>query len=204
MLTDDPAKKNKRSLPRRPNNSLTNRHWSDSQKLEAVQTYLMLGTVRMTSAALKIPEITIKVWRQSAWWKDLEAELRVQDELQLSTRLKKIAEKSFSAVEDRLDHGNYIFDQKTSQLRRVPVNAKDAHKIALDSVKQKDLIGQRNVERANDGQIIDKLNALANKFAEIAQGTYQKNRTVDVDIEDVEIVEQGSESLPTYSIEETP
>ena len=158
--------------------------WSDSQKLEAVQTYLMLGSVRMASAALKIPEITIKVWRASTWWKDLESELKIQDELQLSTRLKKIAEKSFAAVEDRLEHGNFVLDQKTGKVRRIPVNLKDAHKVAVDSVQQQELIARKHVEVANDGQIMDKLEQLANKFAEMATDKFKQikdeQRTVDM------------------------
>ena len=144
------------------------KHWSDSQKLEAVKTYLMLGSVRLTATLLKIPEVTLKVWRATSWWKELEAELKIQDELQLSTRLKGVIEKSLAVVEDRLEHGNFIYDQKTSKLKRVPVNLKDAHRVALDSVQQKDLIATRYVEQANDGQIEDKLLKLAEKFAEIA------------------------------------
>lgn len=175
-------------------------HWSDGQKLEAVQTYLMLGSVRMTAAALKIPEITLKVWRSSAWWKDLESELKIQDELQLSTRLKKIAEKSFAAVEDRLEHGNFVFDQKTGKIRRIPVNLKDAHKVAIDSIHQKDLIGKKHVEVANDGQVLDKLEQLANKFAEMATDKFKQikdeSRTVEMaDVIDVTEKEDDDDAI---------
>ena len=177
--------------------------WSDSQKLEAVQTYLMLGSVRMTSAALKIPEITIKVWRASTWWKDLESELKIQDELQLSTRLKKIAEKSFAAVEDRLEHGNFVFDQKTGKIRRIPVNLKDAHKVAVDSVQQQELIARKHVEVANDGQIMDKLEQLANKFAEMATDKFKQikdeNRTLEL-VEEVDYIEGEDYGLSGDSV----
>lgn len=157
----------------------------------------------MTATMLKIPEVTVKVWRTTAWWKELENELKVQDELQLSTRLKQIAEKSFAVVEDRLEHGNYIYDQKTGKIKRVPVNLKDAHKVAVDSVNQRNLIGKKQVETINDGQIAQKLLQLANKFAEIANQQYDKNRTFDVETVDVEEVSQsdendnGDESSPT-------
>lgn len=184
------------------------KHWSDSQKLEAVQTYLMLGSVRMTSAALKIPEITIKVWRSSTWWKDLESELKIQDELQLSTRLKKIAEKSFAAVEDRLEHGNFVFDQKTGKIRRIPVNLKDAHKVAMESIQQQELIANKHVEIANDGQILDKLEQLANKFAEMASDKFKQiaddQRTIEL-VEDVTPVEEDEdESDGEWSIQVEP
>lgn len=171
------------------------KHWSDSQKLEAVQTYLMLGSVRMTSAALKIPEITLKVWRASTWWKDLESELKIQDELQLSTRLKKIAEKSFAAVEDRLEHGNFVFDQKTGKIRRIPVNLKDAHKVALDSIQQKELIGKKHVDVANDGQILDKLEQLANKFAEMATDKFKQIKDESRTVEMAEVIEEYDDAV---------
>ena len=171
------------------------KHWSDSQKLEAVQTYLMLGSVRMTAAVLKIPEITLKVWRASTWWKDLESELKIQDELQLSTRLKKIAEKSFAAVEDRLEDGNFVLDQKTGKIRRIPVNLKDAHKVAIDSVHQKDLIGKKHVDVANDGQILDKLEQLANKFAEMATDKFKQIKDESRTVEMAELVEENDHSI---------
>lgn len=171
------------------------KHWSDGQKLEAVQTYLMLGSVRMTAAALKIPEITLKVWRASTWWKDLESELKIQDELQLSTRLKKIAEKSFAAVEDRLEHGNFVFDQKTGKIRRIPVNLKDAHKVALDSIQQKELIGKKHVDVANDGQILDKLEQLANKFAEMATDKFKQIKDESRTVEMAEVIEEYDDAV---------
>jgi len=191
-LTDSEAHKHRR-LPRRALDA-KGRHWSDSQKLEAVQTYLMLGSVRMTSAALKIPEVTIKIWRSSAWWKDLESELKIQDELQLSTRLKKIAEKSFAAVEDRLEHGNFVFDQKTGKIRRIPVNLKDAHKVAIESIQQQELIANKHVEVANDGQVLDKLAQLAEKFAQMATDQFTKIQAeaniIDIPPEDITDIEE--------------
>ena len=185
-LSDADSMKDKR-LPRRGVDSKW-KHWSDGQKLEAVQTYLMLGSPRMVSAALKIPLPTLNLWRSSSWWKDLESELKIQDELQLSTRLKKIAERSFAVVEDRLEHGNFVFDQKTGSIRRIPVPLKDAHKVAMESIQQQELIANKHVEIANDGQIMDKLEQLATKFAEMATDKFKQikdeTRTVDM-VEDV-------------------
>lgn len=191
-LSDSPNAKKVRTKRRAVDAGMGVR-WSDSQKLEAVQTYLMLGSVRMTSAALRIPEITIKVWRASTWWKDLESELKIQDELQLSTRLKKIAEKSFAAVEDRLEHGNFIFDQKTGKVRRIPVNLKDAHKVAVDSVQQQELIARKHVEVANDGQIMDKLEQLANKFAEMATDKFKQIKDETRTVEMADVIEEDDD-----------
>ena len=195
MALSDGEKFKKRRVPRRALDAGKGIAWSDAQKLEAVQTYLMLGSTRMASAALKIPEQTIKIWRTSTWWKDLESELKIQDELQLSTRLKKIAEKSFQAVEDRLEHGNFVFDQKTGKIRRIPVNLKDAHKVAVDSVAQQEMIARKHVEVANDGQIMDKLKQLAEKFAEMATDKFKELKDESRTVEMAEVIEEIDDAV---------
>lgn len=178
-LSDNPDIKKLKSRPRRPI-SAKGKNWSDGQKLEAVQTYLMLGSVRTTAAVLNIPEITVKVWRTKSWWKDLEAELKLQDKLQLGTRLKKIAERSLEVVEDRLQNGNYIFDQKTGELVRVPVNLKDAHKVGVDSMNQREILERGQADNLNEGQIDNKLAELATKFAAMVNKKIDDKRTVEM------------------------
>ena len=193
-LSDNPDIKKLKSRPRRPI-SAKGRNWSDGQKLEAVQTYLMLGSVRTTAAVLNIPEITVKVWRTKGWWKDLEAELKLQDELQLGTRLKRIAEKSLEVVEDRLQNGNFMYDQKTGNLVRIPVSVKDAHKVGLDSVKQRELIVNKQDHQVHDGKMESKLIELAGKFAEMVNKKIDDKRTVEMAdvVEDNDAVHEDSE-----------
>jgi transposase-like protein len=144
--------------------------WSDSQKLEAVQTYLMTGNQAMTARILKIPEETVRRWVKTTWWQDIVADLRIQDELKLSTRLKNIVDKTMSVIEDRLEHGDFVYDQKTGEMRRKPVAMRDAHKVGLDLDQRRDLVLQRAVPVASVEQIDDKLNKLAQKFADIVNG----------------------------------
>lgn len=167
MISDSPLRAKRRSYPRRDVDS-ARKHWSDSQKVEAVKTYLILGSVTLTAGALKIPRETLKFWRTSNWWKEIEADLKTEDELQMSSRLKKIVAKSLDLVEDRLEHGNYVFDQKTGEVRRIPVPLKEAQTTAIAALTQRDAINARNYERLNDGQIENKLEKLAERFAELA------------------------------------
>lgn len=190
MISDSPERRKVRSRKKR---ELTDerKHWSDSQKIEAVKTYLILGNVRLTAATLKVPEGTMRLWKSQAWWKEMEADLRTEDELQLSSRLKGIAQKSFDLVEDRLTNGNYVFDQKTGRLIRVPVNLRDAHKVAVDSVIHRDVIAARNYERLNDGQIENKLEQLAERFAELAAKKIVQIKDEERTIEMVEEILEG-------------
>lgn len=156
------------------------KHYSDSQKLEAVTTWLALGNLRLTAAVLKIGEPTIRLWRSKDWWKELETELRLQEDLQLSNRLQKIITKSFDQVEDRLSNGDYIYDQKSGQLVRKPVSMKDAHKVAVDLVDKREFLINKMPQTITKDAIDDKLLKLAEKFAQIAQSMKAPVEVTDV------------------------
>jgi len=169
MLTDTESRKSKKSLPSRSITAKTNRSWSDAQKLEAIQTYLTLGNLALTSRMLGIPEITLRVWKTSQWWKDTVAEIKSQEKVELSSKMKKLVGASLAVVEDRLINGDYQFDQKTGQTVRKPVNMKDAHKVAVDLQQRQEVLDKTTVETtAQDTTTEDKLLKLAEKFAELA------------------------------------
>lgn len=153
-------------LPRRAVAS-EGKWWSDAQKLETVQTFLVTGNIAMTARMLKIPEDTVRRWVKSVWWKEIVDELRVQDELTLSTRLAKIVTKTFDVVEDRLEHGDYVYDQKTGAMRRKPVNMRDAHKVGLDLANKREHLLSRQAPLASEEQVDAKLMKLAKSFADI-------------------------------------
>ncbi len=168
-LSDAPTKLTRPTVNRRAVGS-TRRHWSDSQKTEAVQTYMILGSLKLVSGALKIPFDTLKVWKASEWWKTLEGELRIQEDLQLSARLQKIVNRSYDVIEDRLENGDFVYNQKTGQLRRKPVSMKDAHVVARDLIDKKDMLIERHVagESITTDKIEKTLADLAANFAKIA------------------------------------
>lgn len=193
MLSDD---KNlaQRQLPRRPISG-EGKWWSDNQKLEAVKTYLITGNVAMTARILKIPEDTLRRWVKTTWWTEIVDDLRTQDELQLSTRFKKIVEKTLEVVEDRLEHGDFVYDQKTGAMRRKPVAMRDAHKVGLDLDAKRDLILGRQAPAASNEQIDAKLSKLAQSFADIVNGRKALENPIDVEVKVVSDEPVASEVL---------
>jgi len=182
-LSDAPLRKTVPTVRRRSIDG-TKRHWSDSQKTEAVQTYMILGSLKLVSGTLKIPFDTLKVWKQSEWWKTLEGDLRTQEDLQLSARLAKIVNRSYDVIEDRLEKGDFVYDQKTGTMRRKPVNMRDAHKVAIDLIDKRDMLIERHVkgESVTTDKIEKTLADLAANFAKIAN---QINTHGPVEVTDV-------------------
>lgn len=187
MLSDSEHKKPKPPAKHRSTvkPAKGNVHWSDKQKMEAVNSYLLLGNLALTSRLLNIPEITLRVWKTTTWWKDLVAEAKLQEKMELSARVKKLVDASMTVVEDRLANGDFQFDQKTGQIIRKPVNMKDAHKVAVDMQNQRDLLEKSEKIEQTEEHVEDKLLKLAEKFADMATKKIQQNhdeqRTVEVE-----------------------
>ena len=189
MISDAPDM-NRRRLSRRAE-SAEGKWWSDSQKLETVKTFLMTGNIAMTARILKIPDDTVRRWVKTTWWKEIVDELRSQDELVLSARLQKIVNKSLDVVEDRLDKGDFVYDQKTGEMRRKPMSGRDAHKVMMDSHTKRDLVLNRAQPQVSDEQVADKLLKLAERFAELAGVKKLEANTLDMEVVDAVVQTDG-------------
>lgn len=170
-----------------------NKHWSGAQKLEAVKTFLVTGNVAMTARMLKVPEQTMFHWARSPWWQEHLAELKLQDDLQLSGRLKRILDKTLDVVEDRLEHGDFVYDQKSGQMRRKPVNARDAAKIGIDFDNKRETVLSRAGVQTSEEAIDDKLTKLAQKFADIVN---KRDTSGAIDVEVKETTVAQDDGLP--------
>ena len=145
-------------------------HWSDNQKIGAVTTYLACGNLSLTSTAVDIPLPTLKRWKAAAWWKQLTDDIRSEENLHLDAKLAKVVNKSVEQLMDRVENGDYQYDQRTGQLARVPIKARDAAKITTDMIDRRQLLQERQQDR-QDGtrKIEDKLLKLADEFSRFAR-----------------------------------
>ena len=192
MLSDSPSKQSKKSKRQRSITAPTNKQWSDGQKLEAIQSWLLLGNLALTARILGIPEVTLRLWKQSVWWKDAVAEIKSQEKIELSSKMKKLVNASISVVEDRLINGDFQFDQKSGKAIRKPVNMKDAHRVAMDMQERQELLDRALTGEVDNGDegIQSRLLKLAEQFADMAtkkiEQRVDEHRTIDVeDIQEV-------------------
>jgi hypothetical protein len=172
----------------RPITAATNLKWSEKQRMDAVNSWLLLGNLALTSRVLNIPEITLRVWKAQPWWKDAVAEIKSSEKMQLSVRVKKLVDASLAVVEDRLINGDFQFDQKTGAVVRKPVNLKDAHKVAIDMADKHEALEKAEDVVQKEENVDDKLLRLAEKFADMATKKIEQkqNDLRTVDAEDVD------------------
>lgn len=182
----------------RPINSSTNVRWSDKQKLEACTTYFMLGgNLALVSRTLKIPYETLKIWKSSNWWKDLENDIRKEERLQLSSKLKKVIDKSWDVVADRLEHGDHVYNQKTGELIRKPMTGRDVGTVAKAATELREKLDLQEAHTVAAEHITDKLNKLAEAFSNLSKGI-----KAPLPAEDIAFVERTENAVHTEEREE--
>lgn len=191
-LTDNEKQKDLRRTKHKSKTAVGNLRYSDAQKVEAVSSYLAVGNLALTSRILGIPEITLRVWKTTDWWKTLVEELKMQERIELSARMKRLVEASHNIVAQRLESGDPVIIQKTGEIVYKPVSMKDANKVATDLIdRRKELEKMTTDTTVSEKDDDRKLEKLAEKFAEMAtksiEKQYNKKRTIEV--QDVEIID---------------
>jgi hypothetical protein len=169
--------------------------YSDSNKVEVIKTYVALGgNLALTAAATKIPVRTLESWKIQSWWKHIVGELKKADKLELSAKTKTLIEKSLELMHDRLDNGDFFYNPKTGVIERKPVGIRDVHLIAKDLMDRKHIIDKAfEVHEPMQEAAGDKLAALAERFARLAEATLDKKK--EVVVTDVVFVKETSEDI---------
>jgi hypothetical protein len=110
------------------------------KKIAVVQHWLTLGSLKLSASACDVPLDTVRKWKQSPWWAELVADFRTAEDLVLSAKLKRIVESAADATLDRVENGDFVWDQKTSQMVRKPASLRDLHRVTVDSIAKRQMI----------------------------------------------------------------
>lgn len=165
--------RNKKTKPNEPG------WWPEKKKQEAIMTYLATGNLTQTAVIINVPRITVKKWKESDWWKKAVQDFHDEDNQELDAKYTKIIKKALDVVGDRLENGNFMFDQKTGKIVRIPVNINDASKALNDANTHRRLIRHEPTQVSVQQETVnDKLANLAMKFAEMALGKKQDDSRI--------------------------
>lgn len=143
-------------------------HWSEKKHLEVVTTYLALGNLTETSKVCNIPLITIKKWKASPWWKELVDDIQNGEGQRSDNKMSKTIDKALDLILQRMEEGDYQYDQKTGRLVKVPLKARDLERVASGLFDKRQLIRKQPTNiKASDLNQAERLLELAEKFAEM-------------------------------------
>jgi len=151
--------------------------YSENQRYKVVALYKLLGSISLVSQNTGLSTSTIKSWKSQDWWKDAEYDISQEDNAKTNVSLHKIRDAAMGQVLDRIEKGDYMYDGKTGQIIRKPINANIVNKIMNDAVDKSLLIAKMNSQAKviqTTDKLADRLLMIAEKFRELAHQGPQK------------------------------
>lgn len=157
----------------------------EEKRLEVAKQLVALGNMRLVSENTGIPYRTITAWVRSDWWPQVLEQAKQEQRSELQSRLGKIANHALTVVEDRLENGEYILNNKTGELMRKPVGLRDANTAVNNVLNQfmkiEEMTGK---ETRTDETVQDVLKQLAGEFAKFNKAQKTKD-VIDVQFKEV-------------------
>lgn len=139
-------------------------HWADKIKMRAVELVMQGLTSREVSLELKVPMNTIVVWRGEKWFKETIKEIQEDDGYKLDHKLTALMHGSLDAMQDRLVNGDFVRDDKTGKIVRVPVKIRDANNAFNTMMDKRQLLRKQPTKITDNASVNQQLHLLANEF----------------------------------------
>jgi hypothetical protein len=178
------------------------------KRIQCVTKYLALGNLKLVAELTGVSYGLVREWRTQPWWYELEAEIKASRILQVDNKLSKIVDTSLSMVQDRLEFGDFVFNQKSGEVVRKPVSLRDATRTASDLMQRQAALHKEEVEdNKATASVADQLAQLANEFAKFNKrntGPVEEAVILDGNVNGKfqRVVEQTRESGETEDLEE--
>ena len=164
-------------------------HWPEKIKMEAVTLWCSTGSPSTVSEVLSVPLCTIEHWKTLPWWKEAVQVIRNQDNEKLDSKLSKALDKALDKVIDLIDNGEFVYDQKTGRVKRMPAKLRDVNHAFNSLVDKRQLIRKLPTKIVESSQTEQKLKQLAVQFAEFVNQNKNKKEpealTLEKDVEGV-------------------
>lgn len=159
----------KRQVDKKSSDSMQ-AHWSKKQKYEAVVLYKSVGNLAAVGRTLGIPYATLKVWKDSDWFKEVSNEIATEMRTKRSKRLDRLIEKATDLIEDNLTHGEWIY--RNDQLVRKPVNTLTAAKVLNTAFDKQIVLEKLALEEKQVQSVVkteERLQTLFSEFQKFAR-----------------------------------
>lgn len=157
--------------------------YPEKKRIEVATAHAMGLSSTMIAAATGVKAQTIRVWRMQEWFKDLVEEIRREDDNTVDAKLTNLVSKSLDVITDRLERGDFMYDQKTGAFVRKPLNAQVVNKIADTMFDKRNLLRGKPTSISGKQELItDRLAKLAVEFERFVNAKEIKAEVITNDI----------------------
>lgn len=147
-------------------------------------TYLALGNLSETSKVINVPLPTLSKWKNAPWWKEFVDDIQSGDNQRSDNKMSKVIDRALDILVDRLEQGDYQYDQKTGKLVKVPLKARDLERISSGLFDKRQLLRKQPTNiKADSLTQTDRLLQLAEQFAKFAGQKIPEEKVINEYIE---------------------
>jgi len=161
-------------------------NYTPEQKVNAVMTYVMTGTIKKSAKIIGMPQQTLDKWKNKAvWWDDTVRECRKKKQDELDSMYTVLIHDIVDQVADRVENGDTKVD-RNGVVTKIPMTGKDlAITMAVTFDKRQLLRGEATsrVEKVSEKERIERL---ADSFKEMSKK--MKSLGMDAKVIDAEII----------------
>lgn len=162
---------------------------------------MLNGNLKLASEVFNISYDTLSSWKKSEWWGQLVEELRASAKAKRGTKLSSIIDTSLELIQDRLENGDWIYDNKTGKPVRRPVSLRDVTQVTNNLI-EKQLKMEEMADRldTNKNTVQETLAILAKEFQKLNRNK-QNKEAIDVNFKELDnaVHEEREEGLQTGS-----
>lgn len=158
--------------------------WTWDTKVQVATGIVVHGNARLVSKETGVPFDTINNWRKTDWWQQLMNEVRKTKREELSGKMNTAVDKALEIVQDRLEYGDFVLNNKTGEIVRKPVALKDANKVLTEVINTQIRMEQEEevvMRQESTSEILKNLAAEFSKF----NRQVAKQTVIDVNFKEV-------------------
>lgn len=152
-------------------------------RFKFVNDYLLDPNLAKIARVHNVPYQTAVTWKAKEWWHTMAEEILQNHKDDVLARQRRIIEKTYGEIEDRLENGDEMFDKEVGHVR-VKVKANHLATIADTTLKANQLL-QGKATQINHVTI----ESLADKLRDITNKASIKDITPQPELLDVEFNE---------------
>lgn len=166
--------KNPGGRPRTGGGSRKVPYWHEKDRIRAASVYGVTGKITKVVEITGIPAETLRRWKQEPWWNEVIDRIKVEKDEDFDQRLTNIIERSMDEIEDRLENGDSVYDNKTGKILKKPMGGKEIGVLTSIAFDKRDLIRRKQKTQVEQQSTKELLQSIANTVRDFVKITNQK------------------------------
>lgn len=175
--------------------------WDIETKFKAVESWLLYGNLRLTAEVLGVGYSTLKQWKAEEWWRDVEREIQAGGRIRQTTSIGKIVDRGLEVIQDRLENGEVVLDQKSGELVRRPVALRDVGGVVSNLMQRQSILEKQSLDEITGEShktIQEQLAFLALEFSKFNNRSKVAAETIEYrEIDNADSREMGEDDTGT-------